>query len=83
MVIDILALLEVVQLGAEAVAALQELLTLITGEEQPDYEDLTYEEKLEVLKRCTLMVRRLHLDIACYPLTATSVVFYGPDGEPL
>lgn len=30
----------------------------------------------EFLKKCTLVVRYLNLDIACYPLSESAVVFY-------
>jgi len=81
-VIDIVGLLGLVSLGAEAVEAVSQLLAAIAGEPEPDYSDLTYEEKKDLLKQCTLIVVRLGLDVNCYPLGNETTKLYNVDGTP-
>ncbi len=83
MVIDILALLQIIQLGAETVAAIQEIIDLLTPEEIPEYADLTDEEKLDMLKRCTKMIANLDLNLACYPTGWTTTIVFDRDGNPV
>lgn len=83
MVIDIVGLLGLVTLGAEAVSAVGELISILTGEPQPDYSDLTYEEKKALLRELTLIVVRLGLDVNCYPLGSETTKLYNEDGSPV
>lgn len=80
---DILALLEIIQLGADTVAAIQAIIDLLTPEEIPAYNDLTLEEKTEMLKKCTKMVANLNLNINCFPLGYTTTLLFDTDGNPL
>lgn len=45
--------------------------------------DWDFSSRQELLEAATLLVRFLQLDIACYPLTEASVVFYDADGNEL
>lgn len=83
MVADLLILFSFLGLGEESEEALAELVTAMTSEGTRTYTDLSPEEKTEVLKRCTLMVRKLNNNIACYPLSETAVVYFDAEGNPL
>lgn len=45
--------------------------------------EVTETEQLLLLKLCTLFVRKSLVNIACYPLSESAVVFYAEDGTPL
>lgn len=83
MFIDILGLLELVAIGAEFIETLQTLLGLVDDEPEPDYALLTSEEKLEMLKRLTLIIVRLNVDVNCYPLGYQTTLMFEPDGTPI
>ena len=83
MIIDVLGLLAVVELGAETVAAIQDLIDFINGEEEPDYTDLTPEEKTEMLKKLTIIIARLGLDLNCFPVGYTTTLLFDTNGNPL
>lgn len=83
MIIDVLGLLAVVQLGAETVAAIQDLIDFINGEDEPDYTDLTPEEKTEMLKHLTIIIVKLGLDISCFPVGYTTTLLFDIEGNPL
>lgn len=80
---DILILLEVANFTVEIVAALAELVELLSGTEEPDYADLSLEEKTDTLKRCTKIVANLGLDLACYPLGYATTILFDLDGNPI
>lgn len=79
----ILVLLEVANATAEIIVALSDLIELLTGTEQPDYANLTLEEKTETLKRVTRIVANLDLDLACYPLGYTTTILFDLEGNPV
>lgn len=79
----ILVLLEVANATAEILVALADLIELLTGTEQPDYVDLTLEERTDVLKRVTRIVANLDLDLACYPLGYATTILFDLDGNPV
>lgn len=83
MIIDIIALIEIVQLGAETVEAIQALIALLSPEEIPEYNDLTYEEKKAMLKKCTKIVANLNLDLSCFPMGYATTVLFDLDGNPV
>lgn len=83
MVIDILALLAIVQLGADTVEAVQALIDIVNGEAQPDYSDLTLEEKTALLKECTKIVANLQLHLSCFPLGYETTLLFDLDGNPV
>lgn len=80
---DILALLELLTLGAEVISALEDFIEVLTGTSEPDYEALTNEEKTAILRRVTKIVANLGLDLACYPLGYTTTILFDLDGEPI
>jgi len=81
MFVDLLWLAEFLELVSQLKGIYDQLIGLATeGEEPPNVAELTLEERQQVLKDCTLLVARLNLDIACYPLTAAAVVFVDETG---
>lgn len=90
MIVDVLALLEVIRLGAEAVGAVVETIEAInaaidalTLAAEPTYGDLPVELKTIILKRVTKIVANLDLDLACYPLGYGTTILFDLDGNPL
>lgn len=90
MVVDVLALLNIILIGAEAVGAVLETIEAInaaidalTLAGEPTYADLPPELKTEVLKRCTRIVANLDLNLACYPLGFTTTILFDLDGNPI
>ena len=83
MIIDIIGLLELVHIGAEAVAAIQDVLALIEPDEMPEYATLTLEEKTALLKKCTKIVANLDLNLACYPLGYATTILFDLEGNPV
>lgn len=84
MYVDLVWLAEFIQLVGELNDVYLAIKAIIETPE-PDLPgcDLTDEQRLECLKAATLLVAKLRLDIACYPLTAAAVVFYDAEGSPL
>lgn len=83
MIIDLIGLLEIVALGAETVGAITTLLDAIATEPQPDYSGLTDAQKLDLLKRCTMIVVRLNVEVNCMPMGATTAICFDSDGNPI
>lgn len=90
MYVDVIALLEVVLLGAEAVgaaaeviAAIQDALDLLSIANEPSYSDLSLEQKTVVLRRCTKIVANLDLDLNCFPLGYTTTLLFDLEGNPV
>jgi len=83
LIIDIIGLLELVHIGAEAVAAIQDVLALIEPDEMPEYATLTLEEKTALLKKCTKIVANLDLNLACYPLGYATTILFDLEGNPV
>lgn len=83
MIIDFIALLEIVQLGAETVEAIQALIALLDPVEIPQYDDLTQEEKNELLKKCTIIIANLNLNLACFPTGWTTALLFDLEGNPV
>lgn len=83
MIVDIIGLLELVAIGAETVEAVSNLLAAIGVEVNKNYEDLTPEEKLTTLKKCTIIVTRLHMDINCMPMGEATAICFDTDGNPI
>jgi len=89
-IVDVVALLQVVLLGAETVGAaievidaINDALTLLTIVDEPAYDDLTLEQKTDVLKRCTKIVVNLNLNLSCFPLGYTTTLLFDLDGNPI
>lgn len=83
MFVDLLFLLEFLELVNSLKDELDELTALFEGEEPPSYVELPYEERKQILKDCTLIIRRLELDLACYPTGYTTVILFDMDGNPV
>lgn len=90
MIIDIIALLEVIKLGAETIEAalevieaIQEAIDAITLAAEPTYADMPPEIKTEVLKRVTKIVVNLDLNLSCYPLGYTTTLLFDAEGNPI
>jgi hypothetical protein len=90
LIIDVIALLNVVLLGAETVGAITSIIdainaaiTDLTPVTEPAYTDLTLEEKTDMLKLCTKIVANLDLDLACFPLGYTTTILFDLDGNPI
>lgn len=82
MFVDLLWLAEFLELVSQIKGIYDQLQELATGgEDPPNVAELTLEERQQILKDCTLLVARLNLDLACYPLTASSVVFVDAEGN--
>jgi hypothetical protein len=88
--IDILAVIEIIRLGAEAVNAVQDILDalqeiedLVTVVVEPTYADMPLELKTELLKRVTRIVANLGLTINCYPLGYSTTLSFDKDGSPI
>lgn len=89
-IIDVIALLEVVLAGAEVIGAAVEIIDAITSAldllsivGEPAYGELTLEQKTDVLKRCTKIVRNLDLSLNCFPLGYTTTLLFDLDGNPI
>ena len=81
MFVDLVWLAEFLRLVGEIKAVYDALAALAAGEPTPpEVVPLTDEERLQVLKDCTLLVASLRLNLACYPLTASAVLFVDEDG---
>lgn len=63
--------------------ALETLITLLSGEPEQNYSDLTLEQKTQMLKDCTKIVANLDLDLSCYPLGHTTTILFDLDGNPV
>jgi len=83
MIVDILALLEIIQLGADTVAAIQAVIDLLDPADVPQYSTLTDEEKTAMLKDCTKIIANLALDLACYPTGYNTTILFDLDGNPV
>lgn len=90
MFIDVIALLEVVLLGAQTVGAaieivnaIEDAIDLMSIVNEPAYTDLTLEQKTEVLKRCTKIVANLQLNLSCFPMGYTTTLLFDLDGNPI
>lgn len=83
MFVDLVWLLEFIEFVNELKGIYDALVTLSEGEPPLEVIPLTDAQRLQALKDATLLVHKLRLDIACYPLTDASVVFLGSSGEPL
>jgi hypothetical protein len=90
LIIDVVALLNVVLLGAETVGAISEIIDAInaaiadlTPLEEPTYNELSLDEKTDMLKLCTKIVANLNLDLACFPMGYTTVLLFDRDGNPV
>jgi hypothetical protein len=90
MIIDVIALLEVVLAGAEVIgaaadiiAAIQDALDLLSIVDQPSYADMSLEDKTLVLRRCTKIVANLDLNLSCYPMGYVTTLLYDLDGNPI
>lgn len=57
--------------------------TLVESLDPPATMTFEDEDRQEILKACTVMVRLLDLSLACYPLTDSSALLYDADGNPL
>ena len=57
--------------------------TLINNLEPPPAMEFEYDDRKQLLKSSTLIVRLVDFDLACYPLTIASVVFYDENGNPV
>jgi len=89
-IIDILALLEIVKLGAEFVGAvsetinaIQDAIDLLSIAEEPSYTDIDYPDKVELLKLCTKIVVNLALDLNCFPMGYATTLLFDTDGNPI
>jgi len=87
-IIDILALLELVKLGAEFVGAVAETVEAIQAAmdalavaDEPRYDDMDYDDKVAMLKLCTKIVRNLNLDLNCYPMGYLTTILFDLDGN--
>lgn len=81
MYVDLAWLLEFVQFVGELKSIYDALVALVEQDPPVNPVPLTDEQRLQALKDATLLVHKLRLDIACFPLTDSAVVFYGAD-EP-
>lgn len=83
MFVDLLFLLEFLELVATLKARIDEVAALFEGEDPPSLVELPYEERVAMLKEATLLIRRLELNIACYPTGYTTVLLFDMDGNPI
>lgn len=90
MFVDVIALLQILLIGAETagavvevITAIQDALDLLSIVDEPAYADLTLADKTEVLKRCTIIVANLNLNLSCYPLGYTTTLLFDLDGNPI
>lgn len=83
MYIDFLWLFQLVEWAIEVEGALSSLASLLSAYDDPDYSDLTYEQRVAILKRCTKIVVNLNLDVNCYPLGYETTLLFDRDGNPL
>jgi len=75
--------MEFIELVGELKAIYDALVELASDEEAPPVVELTDEQRLQTLKDCTLLVRRLDLNIACFPLSESAAIMFDADGNPL
>lgn len=89
-IIDVIALLQIVLAGAEFVGAVAETINaindaidLLSIAEEPSYVDLDYDDKVRLLKQCTKIVANLGLNLSCYPMGYTTTILFDRDGNPV
>lgn len=87
---DILAILAILHdvaegahLAADVIADLQAAYDILFGIGEPQYSEMTLEQKTLLLKRCTKIVVNLDLDLACFPLGYTTAICFDLDGNPI
>jgi len=87
---DVLALLallrdvsEGLSLGAEIIDNLTAAYDLLFGLGEPSYAELDDEAKTIILRRCTIIVANLALNLSCYPLGYTTTILFDLDGNPV
>lgn len=51
------------------------LATIVCTDPAGDHIDLIYAAKEETLRVATLLCRNMRIDVACYPLSRSSVIF--------
>lgn len=79
----ILLYFQLAALGLETVEAIEELLGIeIIGTER-NYSELTYDEKVAILKECTKTVANLGLNLSCFPLGYETTILFDLDGNPV
>lgn len=83
MFVDLLWLLEFLELLNELKGIYDNLIALSEDDPPPPAVEMTDAQRLQALKDATLLVHRLRLDIACYPLTDASVIMLGSNGDPI
>lgn len=67
----------------EIAATMTPYIATCGGLEPPPYQEFEYEDRKALLSAATRLVAMLGLTIACYPLTATSVIFFDENGDPI
>jgi len=89
-IIDVIALLQIVLAGAEFVGAvaetinaIQDAIDLISIADEPSYTDLDYDDKVLLLKRCTKIIANLGLDVSCFPMGYSTTLLFDLDGNPI
>lgn len=77
----ILLFLELVAIGEETVETITEIITLLGLVPDRPIDDLTEEEKREVLRECTKLIVRLNLNLSCFPTGYETTVLFDLDGN--
>jgi hypothetical protein len=72
-----------IEVTAEVLAIINDILDLLGGLTEPAYSDLSLEQRTEVLKRCTKIIANLDLDLSCYPLGYETTILFDLDGNPV
>lgn len=90
MIVDVIALLEIVLAGAEFVGAVAETINaindaidLLSIADEPSYVDFDYDDKVLMLKRCTKIIANLGLDVSCFPMGYSTTLLFDLDGNPI
>jgi len=81
--VDLVWLLEFLELLNKIKAIYDALQALAETDPPPPAVEMTDSQRLQALKDATLLVHRLRLDIACYPLTDSAVIFLDSEGDPI
>lgn len=67
----------------EMAATMTPYIATCGGLDPPALQEFEYADRKSLLSAATRMVAMLGLNIACYPLTVTSVIFFDENGDPI
>lgn len=83
MFVDLGAVLAFLELVSDLYDLFQRLQDALTEDGAPPVVEMTPEERLDALKKATLFIRRLDVDVACFPTGYTTAFIVDMEGNPV